>query len=126
MKNQASTRTALTATRSKLAQLFAVCLLSVSVSACTTHNGRPAAEAPNGGSPRALTVEPTDVILGQRPTEAPLATPSVHPVLVEDAAKLSREERLTRQAAQNAALSRAGRIGSKSVGQSARWSSLNR
>lgn len=125
MQNQASARTAHTVSRSKLAQLFAVCLLGVSVSACAAHGGRTSAEAPRGGSPRALTVESTDVILGQRPTEAPLAAPYVRPMLVEDAAELSRDERTTRQSAQNAALSRAGRIGSKSIGQSARWSSLN-
>ncbi|MCA9642503.1 MAG: hypothetical protein H6718_23705 [Polyangiaceae bacterium] len=112
---------------SKLSALLSVCFLGATLSACTAQvGGNTVARAPASSAPRALTMEPTDVILGQRPAETPLETPSVRTSLIEDAQRRSQEEFSTRQTAANAALSRAGRVGSKSVGQSARWSSLNR
>ena len=111
---------------SKLVSLLGVCLLGASLSACTAQTGgQTAARAPGSSSPRALTVESTDVILGQRPTEAPLETPDVRAAFLKDAEQRSEAEFSTRQAAASAALGRAGRIGSKSIGQSARWSGLN-
>ncbi|MEZ4228366.1 MAG: hypothetical protein R3B89_04315 [Polyangiaceae bacterium] len=100
------------------------CLLGVSLSACSAQVENTHLDSPHGNSRRALTIETTDTILGQRPRGTAPTPPDLR-MPMPDAERLSREERATRTAAAHAALSRAGRIGSKSIGQSARWSSLN-
>ncbi|MEZ4376551.1 MAG: hypothetical protein R3B07_37450 [Polyangiaceae bacterium] len=110
----------------KLVSLLGVCVLGAALSACTAQTGGQAVvRTPGSSSPRALTVESTDVILGQRPEEAPLETPDIRAAFLKDAEQRSKAEFSTRQAAASAALGRAGRIGSKSIGQSARWSGLH-